>query len=438
MRRNATWAFALTVLSALLLAADLRAQSPKPSGRVSFMADGTSASDNGTSLPDFTELVGSFTLASPYSTKDGADYRFDVRAAAYPSTDDRPSRRSIYDAYAGYRFAGGTWLVRGGQMWLNDLGGLGSIGGAMAEYSLKEAAGFQRIRFGAFGGAEPKVLDAGYVTHVVKAGGYVAFDGGGSWRNVLGLVTISNSGVTERSVLTMTNLMPFGRRVFVYQAAEVDLVGPAGTGSGRLTYFFVNARVAATDRVDLQGVYHRGRSIDTRTITLDQLNGRPVSARSLEGWLFESVQGRITVTLGKGFRVFGEYGQDRSDSTEAATGRVAFGLFATNLLRTGLDVRVSDRRTSRPGSSYDAWDASVGRNITSRVYLSFDFSSSLAVLRANAAGGYQVQQRPRTTRYALSGLVNLNRSVSLLLEGERLRDGTVSETRWLSGLTFRF
>jgi len=438
MRRTRTWAVALTAMSTLLLATDLLAQTPKPWGRVSFMADGFSASDGDTGRSGFTELVGSFTFASPYLTKDGAEYRFDLRSAAYPSTDDRSSRTSIYDAYAGYRFAGGTWLVRGGQMWLNDLGGLGSIGGAMVEYSLKEVAGLQRIRFGAFGGAEPKILDAGYVSKVVKAGGYVAFDGARSWRNVLGFVTVRNSGVTERSVLTMTNLLPFGSRVFVYQAAEIDLTGPAGVGSGRLTYFFVNARVTAASRVELQGVYHRGRSIDTRTITLDQLNGRPVSARALEGWLFESAEGRVTVTLGRGFRVFGGYGQDRSEATDASTDRGTFGFFAGNLLRTGFDVRVSGYRRSRPGSSYNAWDASVGRSLTSRVYLTFDYSSSLAVLQVDAAGGYRVSQRPRTTRYALSGLVNLNRWIWLQLTGEHLRDGALSEIRWLSGLTFRF
>jgi hypothetical protein len=438
MRRTRTWIAVLAVLGMLAVAAELLAQTPKPWGRVSFMADGTSASDNGSSLPGFTEVVGSFTFAAPYSTKDGADYRFDVRSAAYPSTDNRPSRTSIYDAYVGYRFAGGSWLVRGGQMWLNDLGGLGSIGGAMVEYSVKTAGVFQRLRFGAFGGAEPKVLDAGYVSNVVKAGGYVALERNGSWRNVVGFVTIRNSGLTERSVLTMTNLMPFGRRIFVYQAAEVDLTGPAGVGSGRLTYFFVNARVAASSRVELQGLYHRGRSIDTRTITLDQIKGRPVSARSLEGWLFESAEGRVTLTLGKGYRVFGGYGQDRSSSADAATDRITFGFLASDLLGTGLDVRVSDYRHNPPESSYDAWDASVGRNLTSHVYLTLDYASSLAVLQADSVGGYQVEQRPRTTRYALSALISLNRRVSLLLEGEHLRDGTLSQIRWLSGLTVRF
>jgi hypothetical protein len=196
--------------------------------------------------------------------------------------------------------------------------------------------------------------------------------------------------------------------------------------------------VSATDRIELQGVYHRGRSIDTRTITLDQLNGRPVSARALEGWLFESAEGRVTVTLFKSFRVFGGYAQDRNNSDDAATDRFSFGFFTSNLLRTGLDVHVSDYRIDRPTSSCDAWDVSVGRNVTPRVYLTFDYSNSLAVLQVTSLGGFQVEQRTRTTRYAITGLVNLNRWFSLLLSGERLRDGSLIQIRWLSGLTYRF
>jgi hypothetical protein len=425
-------------LAALLPGAPALAQAPHPWGRVSFMADGVTTTDNGTRLPGFTELVGSFTFASPYLDKGGTEYKFDIRTAGYPSTENRATRVSLYDAYIGHRFANGALDVRVGQMWLTDLGGLGSLGGGLVEYRLKDVAGFQRVRFGAFGGAEPQILDAGYVSNVTKGGAYVAFDGEGSWRDVVGVVAVRDAGFTERLVLTTTNFLPLGKRVFVYQAAEIDLTGPAGQGSGGLTYFFVNARVSPSDRIELQGTYHRGRSIDARTITLDQLNGRPVSARALEGLLYESALGRVTVTLFKGFRVFGGYAQDRNNFEDAPTGRATFGFFTTNLLKTGLDVRVSDNRMTRPGSSYDAWDASVGRNLAPHVYLSFDYSSSLAVLQVTSLGGFQVEQRPRTTRYALTGLFSLNRWLSLLLSGEHLRDGTLTQIRWLSGLTCRF
>jgi hypothetical protein len=425
-------------LAALWPGARAWAQAPHPWGRVSFMADGVTASDSGTRLPGFTELVGSFTFASPYVETGGMEYKFDFRTAGYPSTEDRATRVSLYDAYIGHRFADGALDVRVGQMWLTDLGGLGSLGGGLVEYRRKNVAGFQRMRVGVFGGAEPQILDAGYVKNVTKAGAYVAFDGRGSWRDTVGVVAVRDAGLTERLVLTTTNFLPFGKKVFVYQAAEVDLTGPGGQGSGGLTYFFANARVSPSDRIELQGTFHRGRSIDARTITLDQLNGRPVSARALEGLLYESAQGRITVTLFTGFRVFGGYAQDRNNFEDAPTGRATFGFFATNLLKTGLDVRLSDNRMTRPGSSNDAWDASIGRNLTPRVYLTFDYSNSLAVLQVTALGGFQVEQRPRTTRYALTGLINLNRWISLLLSAEHLRDGSLTQIRWLSGLTCRF
>lgn len=73
-----------------------------------------------------------------------------------------------------------------------------------------------------------------------------------------------------------------------------------------------------------------------------------------------------------------------------------------------------------------------------RIYLSLDYSSSLAVLRVTTLGGFQIETRPRTTRYALSGIINASRRISLIVTGERLRDGTLLEFRWLSGVTCRF
>jgi hypothetical protein len=48
------------------------------------------------------------------------------------------------------------------------------------------------------------------------------------------------------------------------------------------------------------------------------------------------------------------------------------------------------------------------------------------------------ENRPRTNRYSLSGLVNLTRWISLLGSLERTRDGAFDEWRWMSGLTYRF
>ena len=53
-------------------------------------------------------------------------------------------------------------------------------------------------------------------------------------------MTIRNQGVTERNVLSTTNFLPFGREFFLYQAAEYDLTGPGGIGSGGLAYFFIS------------------------------------------------------------------------------------------------------------------------------------------------------------------------------------------------------
>ncbi len=438
-RRSTSRRFLPVVVVLLAIAAPTaRAQSAKPWARVSFTAQGVTAKDQGQALPGFTEVVTSIAFATPERDDGRMEYRLDVRGAGYPQSDERDPRLSIYDAYAGRTLAGGRLRVRLGQMWLNDLGSLGSLGGFSAEIIKKKWAGFSRVRLGTFLGLEPRILEVGYVSRVTKAGAYVALEGEGARRHVVGFVTLRNDRLTERSVLVTTNFVPLGTRALIYQSLEYDLTGPAGLGSGGLTYFFGNARVNPARWLELQGTYHRGRSVDARTITLDQLAGRPVSPRSLEGLLFESAGGRLTLTVPGGFRVFGGYARDRNNREDASTSRVTLGMFNANIFGTGIDVRASDMRIDGPGVSSDSWDASIGRNFGRAVYLSGDYASSLSSVLFAAFGDFRIVARPRTKRYGVTGLLRFTRSISLLLTGERLTEGSLEEWRWLSGVTYRY
>jgi hypothetical protein len=207
---------------------------------------------------------------------------------------------------------------------------------------------------------------------------------------------------------------------------------------GRLSYFFANVSVSPLPAIELQGTYHRGRSIDTRTITLDQLNGHPVESRTLEGLLFESAGGRLWITIARGVRVWGGYTRDRNNRDDFATGRASFGLIIPDLLRSGLDLNLSDSRSKRSGFSDDSWYASLGRNLGRRAYLSADYASSLAVVRVLGQGDIQIESRPQTRRYGISGIIHLNRILSLTLTGEHLRDDAETQVRILGGLTYRF
>ncbi len=412
---------------------------PKPSGRLAFTTQSFTAAQSGPRLPGFTEMVLAGTFASPNRDEGGTEYRFDFRGAGYPQTAGRNRRMSVYDAYVGQRFAGGGFAVRGGQMWLNDLGGLGALGGVLGEVTRRNVGPLRRVRVGGFGGLEPQILDVGYVPGVTKAGGYMTLEGNGIWRNTVGFVMVRNSGLTERAVLTTTNFMPFGRRVLVYQAAEYDLRRPAGSAAG-LSYLFANARYLPSPFIEFQGIYHRGRSIDIRGITLDQLAGRPVNARALEGLLYESIGGRATVTIARDVRLFAGYTKDRNNREDAPTARVSFGGIATNLLRTGLDVNVSDARMRGPSASYDSWDVSVGRSLGWVMYVTADYTTSLSAFQLLGQEAFVLQARPRTNRYSVSDLIRLTKTgrVSLLVSGDRTRDGDLSELRWLASLIWRF
>jgi hypothetical protein len=245
--------------------------------------------------------------------------------------------------------------------------------------------------------------------------------------------------MTERAVLVTTNFLPAGKRFFAYQSAEYDVRGPGVSGAGSLTYIFTNARYAVNDRIEFQGTFHRGRSIDSRSIIRDQLDGRPIDPRSLEGLRFESVSGRATVRIAKNVRVFAGYGQDRNNRDDSVAGRTTFGVFASNIARTGIDFNASDSRINRGASgSYDSWYFSLGRSIGAHAYLTGDFSSSLSVFRFTNSDGFVIETRPQTRRLAFSGVFNVTRGTSLLMTMERILDGSSTQTRVLSGMTYRF
>jgi hypothetical protein len=432
-------ALAALATAALGFAPPMGAQSAPGYGRISVFWNymQTTRSDGGAKTT-FNEVSAIANVVSASADDGGFEYALDARGADYPSSN-QTNRVSLYNAWVGGRINGGGLGLRAGQMWINDLGGLGAVGGVQLEARpFKPSEGLQ-FRIGLFGGVEPDLYQVGYVSGVKKYGGYVALDGERGWKNVLGYVLIKDRSVTERSVITMLNFIPIGKEFFLYQAAEIDTTGPAGTGGGaQLTYIFVNARYQPANWVEFQALYHQGISIDTRSIAQDVLNGRPVSPSALDGFLFGSIGGRITFLPIPSLRIWGGYAQEKSTREGETYPRIQAGISTTNLFGTGLDLTASDFRYNRSSGSYDAIYASIGRSIGPRLYLTFDYTTSLSVLSLTNSDGVVVQSRPRSKRFALSGTVNISRAFSLLLTAEQISDDTTRQFRALTGITYRF
>ncbi len=409
-------------------------------GRISLFAQVAQRGQSGGENDLFTELVGTLRLKSPAGEEGGFEYAIDTRFAGYPSTEGRRQRISLYDAHVGWRMKSGALGIRAGQVWLDELGGLGSLGGVVVEARpfQRLAFGLGELRVGAFYGWEPKIMEAGYVSNVQKFGGYLTLDGGGARRHILGYVNIRNQGLTERSVLVFSNFIPVKREFYLYQAMEYDLQGPAGQGKGRLSYFFANARFSPFRLFEIQGTYHRGRSIDARTIVDEVNSGRPVSESALDGFLFESIGGRLTLRLIPGFQVFAGYAQDKTNEQDEKRNRLTFGIFSYDMFKTGFDVRLTNSRFSQSGkSSYDSWYFSLGKTFGRSFYLEGFYSSSVSVLRY-FGGQVQVESRPHTQLFGLSSVIYLKRRVSLLLTLERTSGDLPSEVRALTGVSYRF
>lgn len=424
----------LAILAALLAwGAPAAAQSALDWGRISLFGQILRSKNLDGTTTEYNELNAAVTVHTPPRDSDGVEFSLDARGSEYPSVANRDPRMTIYDAWVGGKLASGKLAVRLGQMYVNDLGALGGVGGVHLETKTG------KVRLGLFGGLEPKGYDVGYVPDIKKGGVYVAYDGEAGWHDALGFVTIRNQGVTERNVLSTTNFIPIGRQFFLYQAAEYDLTGPGGVGPGGLAYFFATARWSPVRAFEIQALYQRGRSVDARNITLDQIAGRPIDAKALDGFLFDSMGGRATVEFARGWRAWAGYYRDKNNRDDVSQDRWQFGLSAVNVAGSGVDVFVSDNRTNRPGSSsYDAWYFSVGRSLGSKFYLTLDYSTSLSVLQLTDSGGLAIVTKPSSRRFSLSGIWNMSRTFSILVTGEQLDDDTTTQYRALLGLTYRF
>ena len=439
-RRRALTGLVAVLLGLAAVTASVReasAQAIPASGRFSLYTGWSERETADGDTSDLTEVIASLALEPPSDFDSLFEYALDLRFATYPSSD-RDQTVSIYEAYVGVHSRDQRWSARLGQLWVRELGGLGSVGGFQGEYRLADATPLGSWRFGLFAGLEPEFYEGGFAEDVRKGGVYAALDGARGRRHVLGWVTIQNSDLTERSVVVFNNYVPVARTFNMYQALEYDTQGPGDLGDSDLSYFFINLRYSPIKILDLQGTYHRGRSVDTRSITRDQLDGRPVSPEALEGLLFESGRLRVTVRATRFLSLWASYGQDRNDWDDDAKDRFQLGVSARQLFDTGLDVTVSSSQYDDGQDSYDSLYASIGTSVGSRVYLSLDYYDTFAVYHYDDGNGGTIEVRPDSSRYALSCNLNLNRTLSFLIVAETASSDDFDEKRVLGGLVVRF
>jgi hypothetical protein len=410
---------------------------PRPWSRVSLFATSSKTTGDDYSAPASTELTTSFTYQLPDVDASGVDYGVDVRYATY-SASQRADRVSVYEGFVGARLVGGAVRVRVGHVWLADVGSLGSLAGGVVE--LRQARSSPeggRFRAGAFAGAEPNVYEAGYATDIRKVGGYVSYDGAKARRHSIGYVNVRHGALTERSAITFANFLPVGRKLFMYQAGEIDIQPPSGAGRRGLAYFFSSTRLNPIARVELQGTYSRGRSVDARSLGADVLGGRPIAQTAVDGLLYESIGGRVTVEPIARVHVYGGYSRDKNNRDTAPTGRTLVGGYASNVANSGFDVSASDSIMHRSNGSYHSTYVSAGRQVGRAVYVSGDYTTSLSVIRFSRSDGITIETRPHTTRFSGTATVIVGRSVSLLATVERTKDDQFRDLRVLSGITYR-
>ena len=412
--------------------------SHRPSGRVSVTFD-TWGRGKADPRPVDVQFATAFDVETPDFDGAGTEYRVNLRQSMRSSTDSR--RWSLYDGYVGYRFGSqGQVRVRAGHMWLPDLGSAGGVAGGLVEYRQpRPSAKAFGVRAGVFAGREALGYTMGYVPNVQKVGGYLALERGFLRRHIVGFTRTRQGAFVERSVVTVTNFVPIGSPVFIYQVAEFDVTGPAnGEGRRGLAYLLVNARATVAPRVEVLATVQQGRSIDARTLTDDLRNGRSVTPERLEGLRYASVGGRATVEVARNVRIYAGYSRDQDNRNDQPTGRLLIGGHAGNLGGSGLDVSASNSRIDRPLGPYHSRYVSIGHALGRRGYVSVDYATSLSVVRFVRSDGVVIDTRPRTRRVSGNGSVTLSRRFSLIVSGDLNRYDDGSQFRTMTGFSIRF
>jgi hypothetical protein len=196
--------------------------------------------------------------------------------------------------------------------------------------------------------------------------------------------------------------------------------------------------VNATRRVELQTTYNRGRSVDTRGLADDVVNGRAISQATALGLVYESLGGRVTVEPIKRLRVYAGLSRDKSSREDKPAGRCVIGGYAPNVGGSGFDLAASDTRTHRTSGSYHSDYLSIGRQIGRRLYVSGDYTTSLSIVQFSRSDGIVIEDRPATKRLSGTGSINVGATTSLQITLDRTWDRGVREFRILSGVSYRF
>jgi hypothetical protein len=429
----------ITVALAVATASPVWAQSaPSPDARVSVYVTSAQRTPEAGGAATDVQIATAVTFKTPAVDAPGLDVGLDLRQTTYAGVE-RPQRVSFYNAYVGARLGDrGQFRVRAGHFWLPDLGTAGSLAGGLTEYTSAPSGAPHRMTVAAFAGAEPLGYESGYVPRVRKYGGYASVESGYLRRHVVGFVNVAQGGITQRSMLTVANYLPVGKSFFAYQSLEYDVRGPAdGAATSGLAYFLLNARQSAGPRVELQGTYNRGRSLDARRLADDVLNGRAITPSDVDGLRYESARGRVSVTVAPRVKVSVSYARDRNNRDDATTGRVTVNGHATNLLGSGLDLSVSDARIDRPTGPYHSRYVSIGRPVGRSVYVSGDYSTSLATVHFMRRDGIVIETHPWSRRFSGSLSATLSRQLSLVTVVDFTKDADMRDLRVMTGLTYR-
>ena len=169
-------------------------------------------------------------------------------------------------------------------------------------------------------------------------------------------------------------------------------------------------------------------------LTDDVLNGRPLTPQAVDGLRYETVGGRVSVKVVRDVEVYGGYARDRNNRDDAADrARHDRRLRHATCSTPASTCRARTRGSiARPGPIIPGISRSAAAS-AARVYVSGDYSTSLAVVRFLRSDGVTIETRPWTRRLSGNVSATLNRQFSLIGVVDYTMDEGMNDLRVMTG-----
>lgn len=351
----------------------------------------------------------------------------------YSGDSTTKNKLLLYDARLIYDNLSKPLTLSVGQMNLYDSAGVGQLAGGVVGVRLNPA-----WTVGGYGGLEPDIYSMDYSLAYTKFGAFTQYRGSNAKSLALSYNRLMFRGVTERSFLYGSGLVPIADAAVVYGSVEYEL-GNGIQVADRLSHLFLNARYTFSRAADVTGYYSSGRGLDYHRFLLEQSQTPDRNSAELERFYYtESYGARLSVKPYDSMRLFVAQRESEQKDQGIRNHTTQVGASAWNIAGSGIGLYGSYDINRGDASESDSYRLSISRGFGRLSWTGY-YSSTFNGIRFDAVTGQPTIVRLVDHRTISNDFFfDLTDALALSLEHDLSRRGEENENTLFFRLMFRF